>query len=77
MVPFLFTKGDGNEWFRAMAEQVALLKIKDKPVNHKQMRLNVALYVLHELPLEVKERRSSLQLKALIVFTVKENIKCW
>ena len=54
LVPYPYTKGDGNCWFRAMADQVVLLNIEDKPRNHKEMRQAVADF-LKDLPVDVKK----------------------
>ena len=35
------TKGDGNCWFRAVADQVVILDIPDKARNHRALRLEV------------------------------------
>ena len=40
--PSPLTKGDGNCWFRAVADQVEFLQIPDKARNFKSLRLEVS-----------------------------------
>ena len=40
------TKGDGNCWFRALADQVVLHDLQDKARNHRSLRLEVKTMIL-------------------------------
>ena len=48
------TKGDGNCWFRALADQVVLQNIPDKARNHRSLRLEVCNHVKN-LPEDIRE----------------------
>ena len=48
------TKGDGNCWFRAVADQVVLQNIPDKAKNHRALRLEVCDHV-KLLPEDIRE----------------------
>ena len=48
------TKGDGNCWFRAIADQVVIQNIPDKARNHRALRLEVCDHV-KMLPEDIRE----------------------
>ena len=48
------TKGDGNCWFRAIADQVVIQNIPDKARNHRALRLEVCDHV-KMLPEDIQE----------------------
>lgn len=54
LIPSPPTKGDGNCWYRAAADQASLHRLPVAPIDHQQMRLRVCDH-LKSLPRQVKE----------------------